>query len=131
MNPFLQSGDILEIELIRGSQAHLGDVLLVVQDKKRPVSRVISRACNELVLRPDNHLAQIIRCPKSQIVGLVVSLTRRGKQISRTHFFWKAAALKNVLFWRLGLKNMSYFVRTIKRKVLSRLLLLSTNNKPL
>ena len=110
MNPFIVDGrDQITLGPFEESELRRGCVALVRDVRgEYLVHRIISREGDTVILLGDGNLRATEKALVSEVIAVVRSIERKGRNISTDSFIWRAyswiwMALKPVRKWPLGL----------------------------
>ena len=110
MNPFIVDGrDQITLGPFKEGELRRGCVALVRDVRgEYLVHRIISREGDTVILLGDGNLCMTEKALVSEVIAIVRSIERKGRNISTDSFIWRAyswiwTALKPVRKWPLGL----------------------------
>mgnify|MGYP003463287389 FL=1 len=110
MNPFIVDGrDQITLGPFKEGELRRGCVALVRDVRgEYLVHRIISREGDTVILLGDGNLCMTEKALVSEVIAIVRSIERKGRNISTDSFIWRAyswiwMALKPVRKWPLGL----------------------------
>ena len=82
MSPFIQDGDVITVSPLQKTSAGLGDVVAFIHpgSKKLTIHRVVGKRANSYCIKGDSSPDADGLIPKSNIIGLVTKVERKGKE---------------------------------------------------